>query len=193
MRKTGTVIILVISSQKHYLLLKDGWLNIMYCLIASGKSMKIYNQTSTSKKYIGGILIGFLIAPAIFLFIQGFIFYGIILIIIYLAFETSRTGVDFNFDDSKFTGFREVLFFIKIRKEESIDLNTFSYYRVELQNNSSTMSANFVQSSTVSQEHYTLELFNQDKGEFLQIVKSDVDQIQPLLIKLEERKIVSKN
>lgn len=155
--------------------------------------MKIYNQTSTSKKYIGGILIGFLIAPAIFLIIQGFILYGIILIIIYLAFETSRTGVDFDFADSKFTSFREVLFFIKIRQEGSIALNLFSYYRVVLQNNNTTVSANFVQSSTVTQEHYTLELFNKDKGEFLQIVKSDVSLIKPLLIKLEEQNITSKD
>lgn len=136
---------------------------------------------------------GFLIAPAILLFIQGFIFYGIVLIIIYLAFETSRTGVDFNFDESKFTDFREVFFFIKIRQEESINLNTFSHYRVELQNNKTTVMANWVQNSTVSQKHNTLELFNKHKGEFLQIVKSDVSQIQPLLIKLEEQNIILKN
>lgn len=136
---------------------------------------------------------GFLIVPAILLFIQGFIFYGIVLIIIYLAFETSRTGVDFNFRESKFTDFREVLFFIKIRQEESINLKTFSHYRVKLQNNKITVSANLVQNSTVSQKHYTLELFNKHQGEFLEIVKSDVSQIQPLLIKLEEQNIILKN
>jgi len=155
--------------------------------------MIIYNQTSTSKKYVSGILIGFLILPAIFLFIQGFIFYGIVLIIIYLAFETSRTGVDFNFGESEFTDFREVLFFIKIRQGESINLDTFSHYRVKLQNNTTTVSANWAQYSTVSQEHHTLELFNKHKGEFLEIVKSDVSQIQPLLIKLEEQNIILKN
>lgn len=152
--------------------------------------MIIYNQTSTFKKYLGGILIGFLILPAIFLFIQGFIFYGILLIIIYLAFETSRTGVDFNFGESKFTGFREVLFFIKIRKGESINLNTFSHYRINLQNNDYTVRANLVQGSTVSQKHHTLELFNKQKGEFLQILKSDDSEIQALLIKLEEQNII---
>lgn len=156
------------------------------------KPMMVYNQTSTSKKYAGGILIGFLIIPAILLFTQGFIFYGIVLIIFYLAFETYRAGVDFNFDESRITYFREV-FFIKIRQAESNELNTFSHYRVKLQNNTITMSANFVQTSTVSQEHLTLELFKKDKGEFLQIVKSDMDQIQPLLIKLEEQNITSKH
>lgn len=154
--------------------------------------MIVYNQTSTSKKYASGILIGFLIIPAILLFIQGFIFYGIVLIIFYLAFETYRAGVDFNFGESRFTNFREV-FFIKIRQAESNELSTFSHYRVKLQNNTITMSANFVQTSTVSQEHHTLELFKKDKGEYLQIVKSDVNQIQPLLIKLEEQNITSKH
>lgn len=155
--------------------------------------MIIYNQTSTSKRYVSGILMGFLIVPAILLFIQGFIFYGIVLIIIYLAFETSRTGVDFNFSESKFTDFREVLFFIKIRQKESINLDAFSYYRVMLLNKQTPMMANWVQNSTVSQKQYTLELFNKHKGEFLQIVKSDVSQIQPLLIKLEEQNIILKN
>jgi len=155
--------------------------------------MIIYNQTSTSKRYVSGILMGFLILPAIWLFIQGSIFYGIVLIIIYMAFETSRTGVDFNFGESKFTDFREVLFFIKIRQEESISLNTFSHYRVKLQNNNNTVRANFVQYSTFSQKHYTLELFNKHKSEFLQIVKSHVSQIEPLLIKLEEQNIILKN
>lgn len=155
--------------------------------------MVIYNQTSTTKRYISGILIGFLIAPAIWLFSQGFIFYGIVLIIIYLAFETSRTGVDFNFDESKFTDFREVLFFIKIRKGDSININTFSNYRVKLENNEVTVSANWVQNSTLSQEHHTLELFNKHKGEFLQIVKSDESQIQPVLNKLEEQNITLKD
>ena len=155
--------------------------------------MIIYNQTSTSKKYVGGILMGFLIIPAILLFIQGFIFFGIILILIYFAFETSRTGVDFNFGESKFTDFREVFFFIKIRYKESISLNTFSHYRVELQKNRTNVSANWVQNSTVSQEHHTLELFDKHKGEFLQIVKSDLSQVQPLLIKLEEQHIILEN
>lgn len=155
--------------------------------------MIIYNQTSTSKKYVGGILMGLLIIPAILLFTQGFIFYGIVLIIIYLAFETTRTGVDFNFGESRFTDFREVLFFIKIRQAESINLSTFSHYRVELENKETAVSANFVQHSTVSQEHHTLELFNRQKGEFLQIVKSDIGQIQPLLTKLEEQNIALKD
>jgi hypothetical protein len=155
--------------------------------------MIIYNQTSTSKKYVGGILMGFLILPAILLFIQGFIFYGILLIIIYLAIETSRTGVDFNFGESKFTDFREVLFFIKIRKGESINLNTFSHYRVNQQHDKTGVMANWAQHSTVSQKHNTLELFNKHKGEFLPIVKSDVNQLQPLLIKLEEQNIILKN
>ncbi|MCE7990576.1 MAG: hypothetical protein HEP71_01295 [Roseivirga sp.] len=154
--------------------------------------MIIYNQTSTFKKNVGGILIGFLIIPAIFLFIQGYIFYGIVLIIIYLAFETSRTGVNFNFGEFEFTDFREVLF-IKIRQKESISLNTFSRYRVKLQTTTTTMRANFVQHSTVSQEHHTVELFNKHQGEFLPIVKSDISQIQPLLIKLEEQNIILKD
>ncbi len=156
-------------------------------------AMIIYNQTSTAKKYVSGILIGFSILPAIFLFIQGLIFYGVVLIIIYLAFETSRTGVDFNFDESKFTDFKEVLFFIKIRKGESINLNTFSHYRVKQNSNETNVSANWVQHTTVSQEHSTLELLNKKTGEFLQIVKSDERQIQPILIKLEERHITLKN
>lgn len=155
--------------------------------------MIIYNQTSARKKYIGGMLMGFLVLPAILLFVQGSIFYGIVLIIIYLAFETSRTGVDFNFGESKFTDFREVIFFIKIRKGESINLGTFSHYRVIQQNNETTVSANWVQSSTVSQTHSTLELFNKHKGEFVQIVNSDQSQIQPLLIKLEEQNIILKD
>lgn len=155
--------------------------------------MIIYNQTSTSKKYVGGILMGLLIIPAILLFTQGFIFYGIVLIIIYLAFETTRTGVDFNFGESRFTDFREVLFLIKIRQAESINLSTFSHYRVELENKETNVSANFVQHATVSQECHTLEFFNRQKGEFLQIVKSDIGQIQPLLTKLEEQNIALKD
>ncbi len=152
--------------------------------------MIVYNQTSTSKRYVSGMLMFFLIAPAIWLFTLGYIFYGIVLIIIYLAFETSRTGVDF--DESKFTGFREVLFFIKIRQGESNNLDSFSHYRVKQQNDEVTVSANWAQSSTVSQEHYTLELFDKHKGEFLQLVKSDVSQIQPILIELEKQNIVLK-
>ena len=110
-----------------------------------------------------------------------------------MAFETYRTGVDFNFGESKFTDFREVLFFIKIRKGESINLDTFSHYRVMLLNKQTAVMANWVQSSTVSQEHHTLELFNKHKGEFLPIVKNDVNQIQPLLIKLEEQHIILKD
>ena len=155
--------------------------------------MIIYNQNSTRKRYVGGILMGFLILPAILLFSQGYIFYGILLIIIYLAFETSRTGVDFNFGESKFTDFREVLFFIKIRKTKNTNLNTFSHYRINLQHDKTAVMANWVQSSTVSKNNETLELFNKHKGEFLQIVKCDVDQIQPLLIKLEEQNIILKN
>jgi len=154
--------------------------------------MKIYNQTSTRKSYVGGILMGFLILPAILLFIQGFIFLGIVLIIIYLAFETSRTGVDFDFGESNLTDFREVLFFIKIRQKESINLDAFSYYRVMLLNKQTAVMANWAQSSTVSQTHYRLELFNKQKGEFVQIVKSDQNQIQPLLVKLEEQNIILK-
>lgn len=155
--------------------------------------MTIYNQTSTSKKYVGGVLMGLLIIPAIFLFINGYVFYGIVLIIIYLAFETYRTGVDFNFGESKLTGFREVFFFIKIRKGGSINLDTFSHYRVNQQSNTTAMWGNLVQGSTVSQEHHTLELFNKDKGEFVQIVKSDDSEVQPLLIKLEEQNILLKD
>ncbi|GAB5527797.1 MAG: hypothetical protein Roseis2KO_56690 [Roseivirga sp.] len=154
--------------------------------------MIIYNQTSTSRKYVSGILMGFLIIPAILLFNQGFIFYGVVLIIAYLVFETSRTGVDFNFRESKFTDFREV-FFIKIRKGEGFDLNTFSHYRVKLQKNNTTVSANLVQQSTVSQEHHTLELFDKHEGEFVEIVKSDGSQLQPLLIKLEEQNVTLKD
>lgn len=155
--------------------------------------MIIYNQTTTFKKYLGGILIGFLILPAILLFMQAFIFYGIVLIIIYLAFETSRTGVDFNFGESKFTGFREVFFFIKIRKRESVNLNAFSHYRINLQNDDYTVRANYVQHSTIKEKYHILELFNKHKGEFSQIVKSDDNQIQPLLIKLEEQNITLKD
>jgi len=155
--------------------------------------MTIYNQTSTSKKYVGGILMGLLVIPAIFLFIEGFILYGIVLIIIYLAFETSRTGVVFDFGESKLTDFREVLFFIKIRKGGRINLDRFSHYRVNLENNTTTMWGNFVQGSAVSQEHHTLELFNKQEGEFLQIVKSDDSELQPLLSKLEEHSIFLKD
>ena len=155
--------------------------------------MIIYNQTSTRKRYIGGILMGFLVLPAILLFSQGYIFYGILLLIIYLAFETTRTGVDFNFDESKFTDFREVFFYIKIRKPKSTNLNTFSHYRLNLQHDKTGVMANWVQSSTVSQNHETLEFFDKLEGEFLQIVKSDVSQLQPLLIKLEEQNIILKN
>lgn len=135
---------------------------------------------------------GALIVPAILLFNQGYIFYGIVLIIIYLAFETSRTGVDFNFSESKFTDFREVLF-IKIRQGQSINLNTFSHYKIKLQKNNTNVSANWAQHSTVSQEHHTLELFNKHKGEFVEVVKSDGSQVQPLLIKLEEQNIILKD
>ena len=155
--------------------------------------MVIYNQTSTSKRYQSGILMGLLIGPAIYLFIQGLIFYGIVLTIMYLAFETLRTGVEFDFDKAKLTGFREVLFFIKIRKAKSTNLKTFSHYRVNQENDKTTMLANWVQHSTVSQEYCALELFNKHNSEFLQIVKSDVSQIQPLLVKLEEQNISLKN
>lgn len=157
------------------------------------KSMIIYNQTSTAKKYVSGILMGVLLLPAIYLFIQGLIFYGIVLVILYLAFETSRTGVDFNFGESKLTDFREAFFFIKFQKGRSVELDAFSHYRVKQKNNRATVSANWAQYSTVSQEHHTLELFNKHKAEFLEIVKSDVSQIQPLLIKLEEQNIMLKN
>ena len=152
--------------------------------------MIIYNQTSTTKKYVGGILIGLLIIPAIFLFIKGLIIYGVVLIIIYLAFETSRTGVDFDFGESKLKGFREILFFIKIQQGKSTDLDSFSHYRLSLQNDQTNVSANWAQQSTVSQEYHSLELFDKHQGEFLEIIKSDVSQIEPLLNKLEEQNIV---
>ena len=151
--------------------------------------MIIYNQTSTAKKYLSGILMGALLLPAIYLFTQGYIIYGIVLVIIYLAFETFRTGVDFDFGEAKFTDFREV-FFIKIRKAASNQLDTFTRYRLELQNINATVSANWAQYSTVSQEQCSLALFDKSKGEFLHVVNSDVSQIQPLVIKLEEQKIV---
>ena len=154
--------------------------------------MIIYNKASTAKKYVSGVLMGVFVLPAIYLFTLGFIFYGIGLIIIYLASETLRSGVDFNFNESKLTAFREVLF-IKVRKGERRNLDSFSHYRVKLKNETATMSANWVQTSTVSQERHTLELFNQHNGEFLEIVKSDVSEIQPLLIKLEEQNITSKD
>ena len=155
--------------------------------------MIIYNQTPTSKRYSSGLAMGFLIVPAILLFMQGFILYGIALIIVYLAFETSRTGVDFDFGKSKFRAFREVFFFIKFRKAESTDLNTFSHYRVKEENTNTKVLANWAQESAVSQKHFELELFDKQKSEFLQVVKSDFDQIEPLLVKLEEQNIVVEN
>ena len=155
--------------------------------------MIIYNQTSTFKKYAGGIAMGVLIIPAILLIIEGFIFFGIVLIILYLAFETFRTGVDFNISESKITDFREVLFIIKIRKKVSKRLDTFSHYRIKEGTDEQTIVANYVQNSTVSQEHHTLELLNKQTGEFSEIVKSGLDRIQPLLIELEAHGIVSED
>jgi len=155
--------------------------------------MIIYNQTSTSKKYTSGILMGFFIVPAILLFMQGFVLYGIVLIFIYLAIETSRTGVDFNFDEAKFSGFREVLFFIKIQQGKSNHLNAFSHYRVTQAHTQTTVFANWVQHSTISQEQCELALFDKHKGEFLPIVQSDFSQIQPLLVILEAQQIISEN
>ena len=154
--------------------------------------MIVYNQTPTSKKFLSGILMGVLVGPAIYLFTLGLVFYGIVLIIIYLAYETWRSGVDFNFDESYFTAFSEV-FFIKIRQGKSTDLDSISHYRARQENNLATVSANWAQSSTVSQETHTLELFDKHSGEFLEIVKSDVNQIQPLLVKLEEQHIILKD
>lgn len=154
--------------------------------------MIIYNQTSTSRKYIGGILIGLLIGPAIYLFIQGLIFYGVVLVIIYLAFETYRTGVDFDFENAKFTHFRELLF-VKIQQGGSMNLDSFSHYRVNQESFKTNVSANYVQNSTISQEQHTLELLNKHKGEFVEIVKSNNSKLQPLLIQLEEENIVLVN
>ena len=84
--------------------------------------MIVYNQTPTSKKFLSGILMGVLVGPAIYLFTLGLVFYGIVLIIIYLAYETWRSGVDFNFGEASFTAFREV-FFIKIRQGKSNHLD----------------------------------------------------------------------
>lgn len=151
--------------------------------------MIIYNQTSTFKKYLSGMLIGVLVLPAIWLFTQGLIVYGVVLLIVYLAFETSRTGVDFNFSESKISDFREVLFFMKIRKQESTQLNKFSHYRVSQGTDEQSVMANYVQNSTVTQEYHTLELFNKAKGEFSLIVKGDISQIQPVLSQLEEQNI----
>ena len=155
--------------------------------------MIIYNQATTFKKYVSGILIGLLIIPAILLFIQGFILFGVLLTLVYLVIETSRSGVDFNFEKSHFSKFREVLFFIKIRQKESARLDSFSHYRVKVQHDDTTVRANFVQSSTISQDHHSLELFDKQEGEFLQIVKSDARQLQPLLISLEEKNIFLKD
>lgn len=152
--------------------------------------MIIYNQTSTTKKYIGGILIGFLILPAILLFIQGYIFYAVVLLIVYLIVESSRTGVNFNFDDSTFRPFREVLWLIRIGTGEPIELSCFSHYRINQETEEASVMANWVQNSTISQEQCTLALFDQQKGEFLPIVKSNAAQLQPLLIKLEEQHII---
>ena len=135
------------------------------------------------------MLIGVLVLPAIWLITEGLIVYGVLLLIIYLAFETSRTGVDFNFTESNITDFREVLFFMKIRNKESIRLDTFSHYRVSQGTDEQTVRANYVQNSTVSQAYHTLELFNKQKGEFSPIVKGDMSQIQPVLSKLVEQNI----
>lgn len=132
---------------------------------------------------------GCLILPAIFLMTKGFIFYGIALIIIYLAFETFRTGVEFDFDEAKLKGFKEVFFFIKTRQSNSTDLSEFSHYRLRQGHNETSVSANWAQQSTISQTHQTLELYHKQEGYFQQVVKSDYDQLQPLLEKLEEQHI----
>ena len=80
--------------------------------------MTIYNQTSTTKKYIGGMLIAILILPAVGLFIQGYVLSGIIITLTYFIIETSRTGVRFDFNENKFTFFREFLFMIKVPLKE---------------------------------------------------------------------------
>ena len=68
--------------------------------------------------------------PAIYLFTQGYILFGVLLIVIYLAFETTRTGVIFDFDSASITNFREVFFFIKIPQSGGLDLRDISHYRV---------------------------------------------------------------
>ncbi|GEM_PF-3144378 len=150
--------------------------------------MIIYNQTSTAKRFLSGILIGVLVLPAIWLLAEGFMLYGLALVIIYLAFETHRTGVHFDFVEGKLSAFREV-FFIKIPKGAVSQLNAFNYYRIVEEHKEATISANWVQSSTISQTHQILELFNTHNGEFEQIVKSNSEQLKPLLDRLEERDI----
>lgn len=155
--------------------------------------MVVYNQISTSKKYIGGFLIGIMVLPAILLIAKGLIFYGIALLIIYLVIETSKTGCDFNFGEAKITRFREVLFIFKIPLKLTSNLNTFSHYRVKRGSDLVTMSANWAQHSTVTQEHYVLELLNRDNGEFEEVIKSDFDQVQSVVIKLEKHGLVGKD
>lgn len=155
--------------------------------------MVVYNQTSTSKKYVGGFLIGIMVLPAILLIAKGLIHYGIALLIIYLIIETSKTGCDFNFEKAKITRFKEALFIFKIPLKLNSKLNTFSHYRVKRGSDLVTMSANWAQHSTVSEEHYVLELLNRNKGVFEEVIKSDFDQIQSLVIKLEEKGLIAKN
>lgn len=131
--------------------------------------------------------------PAILLITEGLVFYGIALLILYLVIETSKTGSDFNFEEAKITRFREVLFIFKIPLKPNSNLNTFSHYRVKRGSDLVTMSANWAQHSTVSEEHYVLELLNRHKGEFVEVIKSDFDQIQSLVIKLEKHGLIAKD
>lgn len=55
------------------------------------------------------------------------------------------------------------------------------------------VSANWAQQSTVSQEHHSLELFNKQKGDYVSVLKNEIDQIKPLLVKLEEQNITVKD
>lgn len=134
------------------------------------------------------MLIGVLIIPAVWLFIQSFIVYGIILTLSYLVIESSRTGVEFDFHQSKLTRFREFLFFMKIPLTRN-GLNDFSYYRVRLQDDNTTVSANWVQYTTVAQEHCILDLLHKNKGEFIEIVKSEHSLLQSVFKALEEQNI----
>jgi hypothetical protein len=151
--------------------------------------MTIYNQTANSKRFLSGVLIGVLIGPAIYLFTLGHVVPGVLLPLIYLAFETFRIGVIFDFELGQFSKFQQVLYLIKIPLGKPKTLSSFSHYRLVFGHDDANISANWAQSTSVSQDYYTLSLWNTEEERFTSVLKCDYDKLQALLQQLEESHI----
>lgn len=151
--------------------------------------MKIYSKASVVKDYLLGILVGFLVLPAIILFSTNDI-NGIIPLLAFIIIATHRRGVKFEVDNPRVFKFNELIFFLRFGKH--INLKDFSEYRIRFESKTYRLNANIVQYSDVNQKRCVLEIFSQQEEKYFTLVKTTIEEIKPLIKKLEQAGIKRK-